>query len=152
LTLRFFASWPWDPYWIAEGEVLLSAQNVTTDSSGNASVDFSTTAPSWLTSDYLITATATDPAGNTSGFSSSAPLSVGPQSVSLSIGGSGGTVTVSWPSAATAAGCLLEATPSLAPAQWQTVATGILNDGTLCTLSLTNGSLSANQFFRLRKP
>lgn len=150
--LEFFASWAWDPLWIPEGQVFLGYTNVATDAGGSAAVNFATAAPDWLTADYVVTATATDPAGNTSEFSSPASLTVGPLSVWLSTMRDGDTLTMSWPSAATAAGLQLQATPSLAPAQWHTVTNGIVDDGTTSRLVVTNQPPFTNQFFRLIKP
>jgi CSLREA domain-containing protein len=56
------------------GEVYLAAVSVTTDANGNAS--FSTTVPTSALVGYNLTATATDPAGNTSEFSDSFELDV----------------------------------------------------------------------------
>ena len=150
--LEFFASWAWDPFWIPEGQVLLGYTNVATDAGGSAAVNFAALSPDWRTADYGITATATDPAGNTSEFSSPASLTIGPLSVSLATLLDGDTLTMSWPSAATAAGFQLEATPSLAPAQWHTVVNGIVDDGTTCRFAVTNQPPFTNQFFRLIKP
>lgn len=150
--LEFFASWAWDPLWIAEGQVFLGSTNVTTDAGGSAAVNFVTVADAWLTADYVITATATDAAGNTSEFSSPASLTVGPTSVSLSTLRDGDTSTMFWPSTAAAAGFQLQATPSLSPAQWHTITNGIVDDGTTCRMLVTNQPPFANQFFRLLKP
>jgi hypothetical protein len=152
LRLEFFASWAWDPFWIPEGQVLLGYINVATDAGGSTAVNFATAAPDWLTADYVVTATATDPAGNTSEFSGPASLTVGLPSVSLSTMRDGDVLTISWPSAATAAGFQLQATPSLAPAQWHTVANGMVDDGTTCRFAITNQPPFTNQFFRLIKP
>jgi hypothetical protein len=150
--LEFFASAPWDAFWIPEGQVLLGYTNVVTDAAGSAAASFATATPDWLTADYVITATATDAAGNTSEFSSPAPLAVGPTSVSLSTLRDGDTSTMSWPSTAVAAGFQLQATPSLSPAQWHTITNGIVDDGTTCRMLVTNQAPFANQFFRLLKP
>ena len=67
LTLEFFANSDLDPTGYGEGEDFLGSVQVTTDSSGNAvfAAGFSVETPvgQWLT------ATATDPTGNTSEFS-----------------------------------------------------------------------------------
>jgi hypothetical protein len=147
--LEFFASWTWDPLWIPEGQVLLGYTNVVTDAGSSADVNFAAASPNWLTADYVITATATDPTGNTSEFSSPASLTIGPLSVSLSTLRDIDTLTMSWPSAATAAGFRLEATPSLAPAQWHTVTNAIVDDATTSRFAITNHPPFTNQFFRL---
>lgn len=67
--LEFFSSAKRDPSGFGEGKTFLGATNATTDSTGNApfNVTFALPNPSELT----FTATATDPAGNTSEFSPS---------------------------------------------------------------------------------
>jgi hypothetical protein len=64
--LEFFANREPDPSGHGEGERFLGATSVTTDGTGNAS--FSFTSPSSFAGEYL-SATATDPANNTSEFS-----------------------------------------------------------------------------------
>ena len=64
--LDFFANQAFDPTLYGEGEFYLGSHTVTTDGSGN--VDFSVTLPAGLSGRY-VTATATDPNGNTSEFS-----------------------------------------------------------------------------------
>ena len=150
--LEFFASSPWDSYWIPEGQVLLGYTNVLTDAGGSAIVNFATVAPAWLTADYVVTATATDPAGNTSEFSGPAAPTIGPSSVALATIRDGNLLTMTWPSAAIAGGYQLQATSSLAPAQWHAVTNGIVDDGRTCRFVVTNQPPVANQFFRLTKP
>jgi CSLREA domain-containing protein len=65
--LEFFADSSCDPSGHGEGKTFLEARSVTTDTSGNVGFDF-TLAPS-ISNGEFITATATDPAGNTSEFS-----------------------------------------------------------------------------------
>jgi hypothetical protein len=65
-ALDFFATTLFDPSGAGEGEFYLGATSVTTDGGGNAS--FSVTLPVGLTGRY-VSATATDPYGNTSEFS-----------------------------------------------------------------------------------
>ena len=64
--LEFYASSASDPSGFGEGEVYLGTQDVTTDANGDASFTFNYTGD--LTG-QAITATATDPANNTSEFS-----------------------------------------------------------------------------------
>ena len=66
-TLDFYANTAADPTGFGEGERWLGSAVVTTDASGNAA--FNLLLPSETTSGELITATATDPDGNTSEFS-----------------------------------------------------------------------------------
>jgi CSLREA domain-containing protein len=64
--IEFFSNNP-DPVGIAEGQTFLGSTSVTTDATGSAS--FSTTLTVALASPQNVTATATDPLGNTSEFS-----------------------------------------------------------------------------------
>jgi hypothetical protein len=71
--LEFFANTTADPSGYGEGETLLGATDVTTDAEGNAAFTVSFDTPFLVP---LVTATATDAAGNTSEFSQA--VSVGP--------------------------------------------------------------------------
>jgi titin len=64
--LDFYASESCDPAGHGEGQTYLGAGQVTTNASGSAS--FAITLPRYVPDETLITATATDPAGNTSEF------------------------------------------------------------------------------------
>ena len=66
-ALDFFANAAADPTGYGEGRVFLGSTNVTTDGSGN--VSFTATVLGGLLQGRYITATATDPNGNTSEFS-----------------------------------------------------------------------------------
>ncbi|MGH9369679.1 MAG: right-handed parallel beta-helix repeat-containing protein [Thermoanaerobaculia bacterium] len=66
-TLEFFSSVFCDPSAHGEGQTFLGSTMVTTDGSGNAS--FNVTLPVSVFSRHRLTATATDPSGNTSEFS-----------------------------------------------------------------------------------
>ena len=68
--LEFFSNPAADPSGYGQGETFLMATSVTTDSSGDAS--FSVDSPSVVAVGQFITATATDPAGDTSEFSADA--------------------------------------------------------------------------------
>jgi parallel beta-helix repeat protein len=149
--IEFFASAPWDPFWILEGQQFLGATSVTTDAAGHA--DFVYVAGAADPAAAVVTATATDSVGNTSEFSSSWPVSPGPQQVSLAVCRGDGGVWVSWPSAASQAGFQLETAPSLKPiADWQTVTDGISDDGSTRSYVATNSSAATTCFFRLKKP
>ena len=65
-TLEFFASDACDPSDHGEGAVFLGSATVTTDGAGDASF---TEILATATAGQVVTATATDPSGNTSGFS-----------------------------------------------------------------------------------
>ena len=146
--LEFFASPAWDSAGVVEGQTYLGAATLTTDPAGNAI--FSVTLPVAVPADHLITATATDPAGNTSAFSAGIPITAGQAGVSLSVTrSSSGQTSISWPTAAT--GFQLEAAASLQlPIQWYPVTNGISDDGTLKTFTILGGSLT-NEFFRLKR-
>jgi parallel beta-helix repeat protein len=146
--LEFFSTPSWDATGIPEGQTYLGATNATTDGGGNAA--FSVSFQVALASNTVVTATAADPAGNTSEFSFASALSFGPSSVSLAIARDGNTEVVSWPSAASA--FQLQAVGSLTPpVQWQTITTGIGDDGTFRSYVVTNGVGTTNQFFRLKR-
>jgi hypothetical protein len=146
--LEFFASSPFDATGIAEGEIYLGGTNVATDSSGYAG--FAVVLPAAAPVDYVITATATDPAGNTSEFSASVPMNIGPQGVLLSISGSNHMYTVSWASAAS--GFQLENSASLLPpVQWQTISNGVSDSGVYKSYVFSNATAGGNRFFRLRR-
>jgi hypothetical protein len=66
-TLDFFANHQCDPSGFGEGETYLGSTEATTDGSGNAT--FSATVPADVSTGDVVTATATDSGGNTSGFS-----------------------------------------------------------------------------------
>jgi CSLREA domain-containing protein len=66
-TLEFFASGACDPSDHGEGAVFLGSAMVTTDGAGDAS--FTETLATAATAGEVVTATATDPSGNTSEFS-----------------------------------------------------------------------------------
>jgi parallel beta-helix repeat protein len=66
-TLDFFVSPTADPSGFGEGRTFLGSSSVTTDASGNASFGFGF--PGFAPGRSVVTATATDPAGNTSEFS-----------------------------------------------------------------------------------
>ena len=146
-ALEFFASAPWDASDVAEGQTYLGSTSLTTDVSGNGA--FAVALPTSVPSSYLITATATDPAGNTSAFSAGLPITVGPAGVSLSISRNNTQVTVAWPSAA--AGFQLQATAALKPPiQWHAVTNPVSDNGNLKTCVLPAAS-ATNQFFRLKR-
>jgi parallel beta-helix repeat protein len=156
--LEFFATPTWDATNIAEGKIFLGSTNLTTDGSGHAA--FTAAINATPDTNYLITATATDPAGNTSEFSAGTSIIMaGAANPSLIMsasppsggGGSGAaTLNVAWPSAATFFD--LEKTASLQPpVHWQAITSGILDSGGVKSVIITNRS-ATNEFFRLRKP
>ncbi len=68
--LEFFSNSACDPSGNGEGQAFLGAADVTSDATGNASFTFTFAA---ALAGQVITATATDPAGNTSEFSNCTP-------------------------------------------------------------------------------
>jgi parallel beta-helix repeat protein len=146
--LEFFATPTWDATGIPEGQTYLGTTNVTTDGSGN--VSFAIALAAGVTSNNVVTATATDPAGNTSEFSFASAVTVGAQNVSLSIARSGSNVVVTWPSIAV--GFQLQSAGSLtSPIPWQTITNSVGDNGTLKSYVVTNVVSATNQFFRLKK-
>ncbi|MCK5406182.1 MAG: hypothetical protein KAJ37_01950, partial [Candidatus Krumholzibacteria bacterium] len=71
-TLEFFANSVADGSGYGEGEIPLGTTVVTTDGVGDASFDKTLTTPTPI--GWVVTATATDPNGNTSEFSAAAPV------------------------------------------------------------------------------
>jgi hypothetical protein len=70
--LQFFASAACDPSGNGEGDTVLPARTVTTDAGGNATFSFTLNVA--VAKTQFITATATDPQGNTSEFSACIPV------------------------------------------------------------------------------
>ncbi len=70
-TVEFFSSPACDPSGFGEGRVYLGSAVVATD--GTCSATFNTTLPVSINTGDRVTATATDPAGNTSEFSACSP-------------------------------------------------------------------------------
>jgi CSLREA domain-containing protein len=66
-TFDFYSNSLCTPAGAGEGEIFVGSTSATTDGSGDAS--FTTTLPADVSSGQFVTATATDPGGNTSGFS-----------------------------------------------------------------------------------
>lgn len=82
--IEFFSNAACDPSGFGEGQFFMGSQSVTTDASGNATINFN---PSFTVSaGQFITSTATDPSGNTSEFSNCRQVA-SPSAASVSIGG-----------------------------------------------------------------
>ncbi|HXI62728.1 MAG TPA: Calx-beta domain-containing protein, partial [Pyrinomonadaceae bacterium] len=95
--VEFFDSQSCDPSTFGQGQVFIGSANVTTDGSGNATLNQTFSGPGV---GEFITATATDPSGNTSEFSQCRQVSVPGTSVTLqfsaanySVNENGGTAT-----------------------------------------------------------
>jgi CSLREA domain-containing protein len=82
--IEFFSNTVCDPSGFGEGQTFIGSQSVTTDASGNATVNFTSSAA--VPAGQFITSTATDPTGNTSEFSSCRQVTV-TTAASVSIGG-----------------------------------------------------------------
>ncbi len=120
--IQFFASPSCDPSGTGEGQVYLGDKIVTTD--GGCSIGFSAQLPVAVPVGNVITATATDPANNTSEFSACMTVIPLPPTPPLTITSSAGNDTVSLKWTNTAAGFVLKQTESLSPPiQWTTVTT-----------------------------
>jgi uncharacterized repeat protein (TIGR01451 family) len=70
--LQFFANNPTDPNGFSQGHFLLGSQNITTDSNGTGTIDVTLNTPSQV--GQYVTATLTDPLGNTTQFSAPQPI------------------------------------------------------------------------------
>ncbi len=146
--IEFFASPACDAAGLAEGQIFLGSTNVTTDASGN--VSFAALLPIGTPTNFLVTATATSAAGDTSEFSAGTAATIGPQGVSLAITAGVSAPMLTW--TGEASDYWLEATDSLDPtSQWRQVISGVVNAGAGKNLSLTNAAAKPSEFFRLRK-
>lgn len=148
--LEFFASPPWDPANRPEGKQFLGTITVTTDASGVTA--FSATlggAPP----ETVITATATDPAGNTSEFSPALTPAFGSQQASISAARTGNdSLALSWPAAAGDAGYRLVTTTSLIPViRWEALSDGIVTNGPTLSVMVTNLPRAGQRYFGLQK-
>lgn len=142
--LQFFASAAGDSSGYGEGQIFLGEQSLALG--GNCTANFSVTLPATVPAGWVITATATDPANNTSEFSAWAlatnipPVNIaaaGPSQQSLSWTNLSGPFT-------------LQQTYWLNPPAWFTVTnTQVLNNG---NYFVTVTSTNPNAFFRLLAP
>ena len=140
--LQFFANPSCDPFGCGEGQFYLGQQTVVTSNECNAS--FVVTLSCQVPVGYVITATATDGANNTSEFSACVPVDPVPV---LSVSpATNHQVTLAWPGTAT--GFVLRQTSSLSPPiQWITVTnTPVLINGQF-VVTLASGA--GNLFYAL---
>jgi hypothetical protein len=130
------------------GRAFLDASTVTTDPSGQATIAFNHPVP--IPIGQFITATATDPGGNTSEFSPCLAVANDPNSVTLSFSGFN-PYTLSWPTSAV--NFSLERATNLAPpVSWEVIANGITTNNGYQGFVITNDPASPTMFFRLRRP
>lgn len=121
--LQFFASPVCDASGNGEGQAYLGDATVMTDASCNGA--FVTKLPVAVPPGWVITATATDPASNTSEFSMCVPVAAVPR---LNLSFAGALVTLSWTN--TPGGFVLKQTASLAPpVQWTSVTNAVTSLG-----------------------
>jgi len=141
-VIEFFANDAPDISGYGQGQFFLGSSNVVTGSNSNAT--FTVSLPTNVAVSQFISATATDPAGNTSEFS--AVLPVGPPV--LKFGRFGPSMVLSWSRAFS--GFHLEKAPDLAANGWLSVtpAPAIVNGA----YTVTNSLLSATNFYHLKKP
>ena len=140
--LQFFASPACDASGNGEGAAYLGDQLVTTGPT--CTFDFVVTLPVAIAVGQVITATATDPANNTSEFSACRTVLL-PPSLTLSAPGNG-QIALAWTN--TAPGFVLKEATNLAPpVVWSTVTNlpVTLNGQFVVTLPRVN----ANRFYRL---
>jgi len=144
-TLQFFASPAGDASGYGEGQVYLGQTNLTLGAT--CATNFTVYLPVTVPAGWVVTATATDSAGNTSEFSASvATLGVPPIQVAWP---GPGQMAVSWTNSG--GSFALQQTDSLTPpVTWLAVANppSLLNNFWVATLASTNGSI----FYRLAVP
>jgi hypothetical protein len=87
-TIEFFANAACDPSGFGEGQAFIGSTTVTTGTDCGAT--FNVSLPVGVPAGQFITATATDPAGNTSEFSQCAQVAQGPSSFDLCLQDDGG--------------------------------------------------------------
>lgn len=154
--LEFFANPACDPSGYGEGKTFIGFQSITTNGSGNA--NFSTTFAALPAGQPVVTATATDAAGNTSEFSQCVTASLPVVLTVIKTGSGSGSVTSSPAGISCGATCsasfdgstivTLTATPTSAASAF----TGWLGNGCTGTLPCTktlNAAASVSATFAL---
>jgi titin len=140
--LQFFANAACDSLGYGEGRTYLGQQTVVTGN--DCTTSFVASLPGWVPAGYVITATATDIANNTSEFSACVPVGPAP---ALSVSPAAGQqIALAWPNTAT--GFVLKETSSLSPpVHWTTMTNSPVpvNGQLVVTLPAAAGS----QFFLL---
>jgi len=140
-NVQFFANAGCDSSGNGEGQTFLGEKIVTTD--GSCNVSFVAQLPGTVPAGYIITATATDGANNTSEFSACVTVALAPV-LSISSAASNQQVNLAWSTNVT--GFVLKQTPSLSPPiQWTTVPSTLSNTQFVASYPVT----SSNSFFAL---
>ena len=140
--LQFFANPACNASGYGEGQIYLGQQSVVTSNNCNAS--FVASLPGSVPAGYVITATATDSANNTSEFSACVPVTPAP---ALSVAPAASQqVALTWTNTAT--GFVLKQTSSLSPPiQWTSVTNSpVLTNGQIV---VTLSTAAASQFYVL---
>ncbi len=140
--LQFFANPACNASGYGEGQFYLGQQSVVTSNNCNAS--FVASLPGSVPAGYVITATATDSANNTSEFSACVPVTLAP---ALSVAPAASQqVALTWTNTAT--GFVLKQTSSLSPPiQWTSVTNSpVLTNGQIV---VTLSTAAASQFYVL---
>lgn len=130
-----------------EGRFYVGSGTIATDSLGKGV--FNVPSAGVVVPGQVITATATDPNGNTSEFSAGRPS----VSTNIRIGSAlvANGIAFSWPSAA--ATYRLQVTRTLeSPVPWTDVATSPTDDGSRKTVVIPTGPVTTNFFYRLISP
>jgi hypothetical protein len=142
--LQFFSSPSGNTNGYGEGRVFLGQTNLTLGAS--CSSNFTVLLPVSVPAGWVVTATATDPANNTSEFSAWVPVLIVPLLQINSVNRTNWQISLSWTN--NGGSYVLQQAFSLnPPAQWTTVTNAPLltNGFFVLTLSATNG----NTFYRL---
>ncbi len=145
-TLQFFSNPSGNALGYGEGRVFLGQTNVTL-SATMCSSNFTVLLPVSIPAGWVVTATATDPANNTSEFSAWVPVVIVPQLLSSAVSPAGQQFSMSWTN--NGGNYVLQQTFSLNPPQvWTTVtnAPQLAGGFFVVTLSATNG----DAFYRLQ--
>ena len=142
--LQFFSSPAGDPSGYGEGQVFLGQTNLTLGAT-MCSSNFTVALPGSVPAGWVVTATATDPANNTSEFSAWIPVVIVPPLLSSVVSPASRWFSLSWTN--NGGNYVLQQTFNLNPPQWVTLTNApLLANGFFgLTLTATNG----NAFYRL---
>ena len=144
--LQFFSNPSGNALGYGEGQVFLGQTNLTLGAT-MCSSNFTVLLPVSVPAGWVVTATATDPANNTSEFSAWVPVVIVPQLLSSAVSPASQQFSLSWTN--NGGNYVLQQTFSLNPPQvWTTVtnAPQLANGFYALTLSATNG----DAFYRLQ--